>query len=254
MVCDAPVTSDNINKINHNLWVYLTMPLEITMDCVILLGVIIIFGFFHTRTKPVFVKVIWILLVLCALSNIMYVVSRNKAPKLDTKRSIKALHVESVTIVITQILSQIIHWLFAEQYFAAVLRFPLVIDADKNLSEAEMKKKSNRVWLVLLIANVIFYASVASFTIFVIVNENRRDSTASSNFLQQRNAFDLCIKAASATILLVSILKFRWNAESVKNHDFFKSERMMIYHVSIFLLFILAYIALIISVMFLNHT
>lgn len=57
--------------INNGLYKYLTMPLEITMDCIIFIGIFIIFVVFRDRVKPQFVRIIWVLLCLIALASIL---------------------------------------------------------------------------------------------------------------------------------------------------------------------------------------
>ena len=83
--------------------------------------------------------------------------------------------------------------------------------------------------------------------------KNKRDGDI-DGYRQSKNTFDAVIKAASAVIFVISIAKFRWNIASIKNKDFFRSERMMILHASLFILFILAYICLIISNMVFNRS
>lgn len=125
---------------------------------------------------------------------------------------------------------------------------------EKNWSETQIKKKADQVWFILLFANLIFYSAVVVFVIYTIVMEKHIKDGDTQNFEQRKNAFDAVIKAAAAVLLVFSIAKFRWNIAHIKNKDFFKSERMMVLHASIFTLFIVAYICSITSSMVLNSS
>lgn len=98
---EGGVSSDYMLKLNDDLWNYLQKPLELIIDVCILLGIVIIFIVFRDRKKPGFVKVIWFLLLLCALCNILYVISRSQSYKIDNQGTLKFLHnLSKVTIVI----------------------------------------------------------------------------------------------------------------------------------------------------------
>lgn len=115
MACGEKVPTDQMVSLNNDLWHYLTMPLMLTNDCVIFLGFITIFIVFRDRKKPPFVTVIWILMFLCAACNIIQVVSYNQSIEIKNAEKQKLLHnTNKVAIVVVQVLSQIIHWLFVE--------------------------------------------------------------------------------------------------------------------------------------------
>lgn len=84
MGCGEYVSNEQMLNINNQLWNCFTMPLEITIDCITFVGFIIIFIVFRERTKPRFVQVIWVLLCLCALCNILYIVTRQLSYNLTT--------------------------------------------------------------------------------------------------------------------------------------------------------------------------
>lgn len=99
-----------------------------------------------------------------------------------------------------------------------------------------------------MVANVVFYSLVLGFIVYLWVNDN----DTAPEITERENVFDVCIKAVSAMLLVFSIAKFRWNISKMKDRDFYQSERVMILHVSFFILWIIAYICLIVSQLILN--
>ena len=58
--------------------------------------------------------------------------------------------------MVTRMLAQLVHWFFSQEYFKVALYFPLLAET----SEKELKRKGERVWWILLFANIGFFCLV----------------------------------------------------------------------------------------------
>jgi len=70
MVCDEDVSHEEILIMQHKVNIYVNVPLQILVDCTILVGLYIVFVHNRASTKPWFVKVIWVFLVLSCATNV----------------------------------------------------------------------------------------------------------------------------------------------------------------------------------------
>ena len=196
--------------------------------CLITIGLIIVFGIYRKKVKPTFVKVIWVMITLLMLSSIcQYILYRKWV---ETGEYLKATNQFQFT---DMALSQVIHWLFAVEYFTVVSNFPLIrMAADPDSDPDEIDAKVKRAKTVIRVANAIFYTLVVGF--FLTAEFSAR--------LQAKDVylyFDSVNKLISALLFVFSILKFRRLVKSMQsNSDFFASERLMTVHLAIFLLYI----------------
>ena len=88
-------------------------------------GSIIVFVCFRHQKKPVFVKVIWGLIMIDIAINIAYDI-------LYHINLSSALHIKDNYKAMNSLIGQVVHWLFAVEYFKVVLNLPLLMERDEN--------------------------------------------------------------------------------------------------------------------------
>jgi len=215
-------------------------------DCTIMIGLYIVFVHYWKRTKPTFVKVIWVLLLLlCAMNVLKLYAHREAIHNDDDDKKRRYQQVYNWMTNLSDAVSQLVHWQFVVEYYAAVLKFPWLAAADDDDDEA-LEKRMKWIKCKLMAANALFYSLVLGFLLYALIDQTPLNNTNKHLF------FDACNKAISAVLLIYSLAKFSRNIKTMKSKEFFTSERLMKVHLAIFALFILAYLAILV-IIFLNN-
>lgn len=149
MLCDDVTDTDTYAETMNRVVVGTVYPRYVISFCVEIAGLIIVFGCFSHREKPFFVKVIWSLLCVDLLMNLIYgsLFIFTEHGFFDHKANYK---------LISSLLNQVVHWLFAQEYFKVILNFPLLLIEDPN----EILRRARRIKNILIVCNITFYAFV----------------------------------------------------------------------------------------------
>ena len=71
MACNSDdVSTDDILAMRNTVQRYINVPLQLVVDCTILIGIYIVFVHKRAQTKPWFVKVIWVFLGMACAINV----------------------------------------------------------------------------------------------------------------------------------------------------------------------------------------
>ena len=92
---------------------------------------------------------------------------------------------------------------------------------------------------------MIFYSLVFGYLYYAL--------TEGYDHPAKRLVFDVCNKAVSAILLIYCLVNFSIIVKKMRSKEFFTSERLMWIHFLIFALSILAYIAILISVVLIQN-
>lgn len=133
-----------------------------------------------------------------------------------------------------------VHWQFVAQYFSSVLKFPILVQRNFTGDHEALKRKAFIVQCIIWATNGLFYGLSIGYLLFAFFDP---DLYSNDN---AHKMYDVCLKAASAVLLVFSMGKFSRNMNSVNARDLKKSEGLMIVHVAIFMVYILAYLCLLV--------
>lgn len=120
-----------------------------------------------------------------------------------------------------------------------MLKFPILVQRTNIRNQDALERKALVVKCIIWLTNGFFYGLSFGYLLYAYL-----DNDLYSNALKHV-AYDLCLKAASAVLLVFSMGKFSRNMNSVKAKDLKQSEGLMIVHVTIFMIYIVAYLCLI---------
>ena len=121
-------------------------------------GLAIVFVYKQQNAKPLFVKVIWVILCIAELTSTTHWILHTKTvfevdedSNLEKIKNLWPYH--CVFNVITSVLGSVTHWILAIEYLEVVLMLPLLLDP----GQADLQKKEKRVKSILKVINAYFY-------------------------------------------------------------------------------------------------
>ena len=110
---------------------------------------------------------------------------------------------------------------------------PLLI----NHRRADVEKKQRSVQLIMYAAHTYFCIQIAIWAGFILTYSNWNDRILMTRVAE----FDAVNKLVPALLLIISITIFRLKLSCNRNQRFFAREKIILVHVTIFLLFVLVY-------------
>ena len=116
------------------------------------------------------------------------------------------------------------------------LYFPLLAETN----EQRLESKGRCAWWTLFIVNAIFASLVIFWLGFYYWMGAQELYTAQYNFFNWMDGFN---KSLAAGLLIFSILRFRHQARTMDLAEYFKSEKLMALHLTIFIGYIATYFA-----------
>ena len=232
------MTPDELNKMQNHLYVYLG-GLEWLQAAVMVVCVSILFGCYHKLRKPMFVWVIWALLVVSELAvvagKVLYMVQLE-----ETSDRLSDIHDEEMTLYIATAMSG--QWVFGIKYAEVVLKLPLLVFPEKVSDiQRELKKISWAVWTLngSFAALVIIYTLLLQLRIFGVLDGD--------NSLAWINHLNIVMYILPTVLLLMAVIKVRCMASQLRNKAIFQKEKLILLHTILFTLFVTIYTAGLIS-------
>ena len=110
---------------------------------------------------------------------------------------------------------------------------PLLMDHSK----ADLRKKQNRVQLIMYSANTYFFVQVVTWAGFMLAFTDYEDKKRYAKVLD----YDAVNKLVPAIILIISVLLFRCRFKSKQSQKVFAREKIIVVHVVLFLFFVVVY-------------
>ena len=166
---DDPINEQSFEQMVYNYRVSSTLISSIFI-LVALTGLYIVFIRYRNYKKPFFVKIIWIMVTISFVAAFIFIVIWNKDLKsyfinqiTDGGESSFDLAFCRQMIIVQELMTQLMHWQFAGEYFSASKRFFLVVTM--NPGDERLLACQKRAKVTIYAINIFFYLSVATWLI-----------------------------------------------------------------------------------------
>ena len=208
------------------------------LDIVVIAGTIYIV-FCLRRGKPIFVKVILVLLNAIALSDTIVAIVAHIYNNTEGESHPKLDKITETFKTLSETLVSIAHWLFAVKYYELSLRLPVFVRTIcqgpvPSLEQLiEQERAQRHVDKVMIWANIAFYVTLFVITVVDVVEGKQKLPFTLSTLT----------KLVSAILLMVAICRLRSLVKHLKDDQLSNREFLMTVHTVLFNVFIGATLA-----------